>query len=77
MSISDFMAKHKITIGLVGTTVVITTVYGSCQFSPLLVEEQAPEVSEEVPEEPPVPGTSDEEQIEEEEEAAENQPIEE
>ena len=83
MSIADFIAKHKITIGFVGTTVVLATAYGTCQISPVIVEEApAPavveeEAVEETPEEAPIIEVSDEEQIEAEEEAAENQPVEE
>ena len=78
---TDFLAKHKISIGVVGTTVVLATAYGSCQFTPELPEapvgeeageeaaEDAPPVEDAAPTEP-----SDEEKIEKEEEAAEEQP---
>lgn len=74
---TDFLAKHKISIGVVGTTVVLATAYGSCQFTPELPEapveeeaaEDAPPVEDAAPAEP-----SDEENIEKEEEAAEEQP---
>lgn len=73
---TDFLAKHKISIGVVGTTVVLATAYGSCQFTPELpeapAEEEAAPVEDAAPAEPAE--LSDEEKIEQEEEAAENQP---
>ena len=41
--VSDFLKKHKITLGVVGTTLVLATAYGSCQFSPSLPEEEPTE----------------------------------
>ena len=74
---TDFLAKHKISIGVVGTTVVLATAYGSCQFTPELpevpVEEEAPEVDEEPAEDPG--STPDGEKAKEDEEAAEEQPL--
>ena len=47
MSVTDFLKKYKIQIGLVGSTVVIATAYGSCEITP---EMPATEVSEHTPE---------------------------
>ena len=74
---TDFLAKHKISVGVVGTTVVLATAYGSCQFTPELpeapVEEEAAEDATPV-EDAALTEPSDEEKIEKEEEAAEEQP---
>ena len=40
--VSDFLKKHKIALGVVGTTLVIGTAYGSCQMTPSLPTEDAP-----------------------------------
>lgn len=68
MSVSDFLKKHKITVGVVGTTIVLGTTYGSCQFTPAVPEEEAP--VEEAAEEPA-------EQAPEEEAPAEEAPADE
>ena len=67
-AITDFLAKHKVTIGVVGTTVVVATAYGSCEFTPELPVEEA--AVEEVTE--ASPHASDEDQ---EEAAEEEQPL--
>lgn len=79
---TDFLAKHKISIGVVGTTVVLATAYGSCEFTPEIpeapVEEEAAEVEEESTEEPvedPGPSPDGEEAEAVDEEAAEEQPL--
>ena len=78
---TDFLAKHKISIGVAGTTVVLATAYGSCQFTPALpeapVEEEAVEEVEELVEEPaenPDPSSDEEGAEEKDEEAAEAPP---
>ena len=40
--VSDFLKKHKITLGVVGTTLVLGTAYGSCHFAPSLPAEEEP-----------------------------------
>ena len=63
MSASDFIKKHKISVGLVGTTVVLTTAYGSCHATPSLPESDVPavEAADPAPSEPAVeaPTTED------------------
>jgi len=66
MSVTDFLQKHKVSIGLAGTTVVLATAYGSCQFEPNLGLEEAPQ-GEAPQEEPP----AEEEPAQAEEPAAE------
>lgn len=84
-AITDFLAKHKISISVVGTTIVLATAYGSCQLTPELpeapVEEEAAEEAEEAAEEPVEETVEDlgpppdgEEAEAADEEAAEEQP---
>lgn len=75
-AVSDFLKKHKITFGVVGTTLVMATAYGSCQFSPSLPAEEVPAeqpAQEEVPAEEEVQATEEEvpaEEVPAEEEAS-------
>ena len=64
--VSDFLKKHKITLGVVGTTLVLGTAYGSCHFAPSLPAEEEP-TEQPAQEEAPV----EEEAAAEEEPAAE------
>lgn len=74
--VSDFLKKHKITFGVVGTTLVMATAYGSCQFSPSLPAEEVPAeqpAQEEAPAEEDVQATEEEvpaEEVPAEEEAS-------
>jgi hypothetical protein len=47
-AVSDFLKKHKITLGVVGTTLVLGTAYGSCQMTPSRPVEDVP-AQEEAP----------------------------
>lgn len=58
MSVSDFLKKHKIKVGLVGATVVVATAFGTCEFTPAPVAE--PEVTEPAPEDEPEEVVSEE-----------------
>lgn len=75
-AVSDFLKKHKITFGVVGTTLVMATAYGSCQFSPSLPAEEVPAeqpAQEEAPAEEEVQATEEEvpaEEVPAEEEAS-------
>lgn len=68
MSVSEFLKEHKITVGLVGTTIVLATAYGSCEFTPAVPAEKPAEEAPAVEEEP-----AEEEKAEEEEPAAEEE----
>ena len=54
MSVGAFLKKHQITIGLVGASVVVTSQFGSCTFSPSLPDSAPIEDAE--PVEPVEPG---------------------
>jgi hypothetical protein len=73
-AVSDFLKKHKITFGVVGTTLVMATAYGSCQFSPSLPAEEVPA---EQPAQEEAPAEEEEVQAPEEEVPAEEVPAEE
>lgn len=47
MKVSDFLAKHKIKVGLVGATVVVATAFGTCEFTPAVPEAVEPETASE------------------------------
>ena len=52
LSFTDFLTKHRVSLSVVGTTVVLATAFGSCSLSPSfgpVVEEEV--VVEEVVEE--------------------------
>lgn len=45
MDIKAFLKEHKIKVGVIGSALVVTTTYGSCQITPP-VEDDGPVVEE-------------------------------
>ena len=76
-SFSDFLKKHKVSVSVAGTTLVLATAYGSCSLTPSLspvdeeaaveevVEEEAEAPAEEAEEETPAEEPESEEPAEE------------
>lgn len=77
-SFSDFLKKHKVSVSVAGTTLVLATAYGSCTFAPSFSTVEEEEVVEEVVEEEvEAPTEAPEDAEAPAEESAEEEPAEE
>lgn len=71
MSVSELLKKHKVTVGVVGTTLVVGSVFGTCTFAPDL---QVALPTEEVAEEEAAPEEEAAEEATEEAAPADEEP---